>query len=460
MTLGAIVAALVAKAGDHALATTVEAGDSALRRVVDRLRQRFADTDDEKAAAALEVVERAPDATVMRELAAAVDRHVATDVGLAAELEEFVKQARAEGVDVDSINQVAWGDHNVQIAEVHGSQINIGHPSQAWATTRAGRKARVDFVDVFSTQPSAPQASSSSSRIPSQSSPGMRVEVVDIDIPTPTMCTDPPVVDVKLHNAGDETAILKRMTVEVLWAKRFTVLDDLQPSDDYSGFVMMPPSATYEVRLPTPEQATGARIATAISQVIAPGDADRFQVLLKAEAPGSATVPYLLPGATFVYLLRLELLYNATDQRVSSRVFGVGCPGNILWLPTVDALRIKIRRFEEKVGELRQAVDEEIAARALAPPDWTARARWRREDLPAKLSALDGGYGVNDRFWDPQRAIARYLDEAESVCRELVDSLTADMPDGLAEFIPKAQASLAEIPQLREQLGVSGPGSP
>jgi hypothetical protein len=128
MTLGAVVAALVAKTGDRAAETAVEGAGGLLRGLVERVRRRFSDTDDRPACEALELVERAPDsATLAGELAAAVDRHATCDAGFAAELTQLVERARQQGVNVESISQVAVGDQAVQIAGVAGSQINVTH---------------------------------------------------------------------------------------------------------------------------------------------------------------------------------------------------------------------------------------------------------------------------------------------------------------------------------------------
>lgn len=128
MTVGAIVAALVAKAGDRAAEATVEGGEGVLRGLVKRLRRRFSETEDPSGSEALALVERAPDsASLVGELASAVDRHAAADPGFEAELEGLVERARSAGVTVESISQVATGDQNVQVAGVTGSQISVTH---------------------------------------------------------------------------------------------------------------------------------------------------------------------------------------------------------------------------------------------------------------------------------------------------------------------------------------------
>lgn len=268
------------------------------------------------------------------------------------------------------------------------------------------------------------------------------------------MATQHPVMDVKLHNSGGNTAILKRLTVEALWAKRFAVLPDLVPYVDPAGPAMMSPSAMYEVRLPAPEDAADARITLGVSHLIAPDDADRIQIRLITQFPPNETAAGSEPGATFVYLLRLVLLYNADDQELSSRTIGVACPGNVVFLPTEEGLRRKIRRFQTKVDDIRKAIDKEMASRGQTPPEWLSRPPRRREDLPRRLSILDRRQ-LNDRFWNPRDAVARYLDDAEQLCREITETLTPEMPDGLGEIIPAAHATLAQIPMLRKDFGVS-----
>ena len=123
-TLGAIAAALVAKAAERA----VEGGEGALVRVVGWLRQRFSGEGQHEAQTALAYVEEVPDSrSRLGALAEAIDRRAAADAGFRSELEALVQQAQAGGVDVGSIAQRAWGDQNVQIAGVEGSSINFGY---------------------------------------------------------------------------------------------------------------------------------------------------------------------------------------------------------------------------------------------------------------------------------------------------------------------------------------------
>lgn len=134
LTLGAVVAALVAKAAEKAGERAVESGAGVLSRLVGRLRQRFTGDGDAAATNALDQVEDAPDSpSRLKLLTEVVDRRAAADADFRSELETLVHEARAEGVDVGSITQTVWGDQNVQVAGIVGSDVNVtyGHPPPA-----------------------------------------------------------------------------------------------------------------------------------------------------------------------------------------------------------------------------------------------------------------------------------------------------------------------------------------
>lgn len=128
LTLGAIVAGLVAKASERATERAVDGGEGALRRLVARVRERFA--DDEDAAGSLALVQRAPDSAVLvRELAEQIARWVTDHPEFGSELERLVADAQSEGVKVHTF-QTASGHRIVQIADAPGSEININYGSQ------------------------------------------------------------------------------------------------------------------------------------------------------------------------------------------------------------------------------------------------------------------------------------------------------------------------------------------
>lgn len=128
LSLGAIVAALIARASDKVADDAVEAGEGALSKLVAAVRRRFSRERDEPAAEALAKVEDVPDSPrLVKALADVVDDRAQKDGDLRAELEQLVAEARGAGVKVDSITQSAFGNQNVQIAGVSDSQINVSH---------------------------------------------------------------------------------------------------------------------------------------------------------------------------------------------------------------------------------------------------------------------------------------------------------------------------------------------
>lgn len=126
ITLGAIVAALAAKAMERAGDEAVDAGFGTMRKIVDTLRRRFSSSEDSEGVEALARLSEAPDSpTRVRALADLVDDRTARSADLHEELGALVKEARDGGVDVDSISQVANGNQNVQNADINNSEINI-----------------------------------------------------------------------------------------------------------------------------------------------------------------------------------------------------------------------------------------------------------------------------------------------------------------------------------------------
>jgi hypothetical protein len=126
LTLGGVAAALIAKAVDKTGDKTADAGWAVIGRLVGRIRRHFREHGDAADRAALARVEDPPaSAKHLETLAAAIDRHAGSDPNLGAELQGLVDEAGKAGVDVGSIVQSAWGDHNIQIAGVSGSTISI-----------------------------------------------------------------------------------------------------------------------------------------------------------------------------------------------------------------------------------------------------------------------------------------------------------------------------------------------
>lgn len=137
LTLGAIVAALAARALERAEQKAVEEGEGALRRLVDTLKRRFSDREDEAGTIALERLEDAPDSlSRQRELARLLDRRAGEAADFRGELEALLAEARRAGLDVESISQTARGNQNVQSAGLLDSEVNVTFGSSGGGQTQ------------------------------------------------------------------------------------------------------------------------------------------------------------------------------------------------------------------------------------------------------------------------------------------------------------------------------------
>jgi Spy/CpxP family protein refolding chaperone len=127
LSLGAVVAALVAKAADRAEDGVVDAAATALSRLVNWVRTHLGGGSHSP----LERLTDAPDSpSRIRALAEEIDQRASGDDQFRKELQALVEQAQSAGVDVASVSQVAWGDQNVQNANVTGSDIRVSYGAQ------------------------------------------------------------------------------------------------------------------------------------------------------------------------------------------------------------------------------------------------------------------------------------------------------------------------------------------
>lgn len=125
-TLGAIAAALVAKATETTADRAVAGGAGALAKLVTWLRQRFSAEEEQRGTRALARVEDAPDSrSRLSELAEVLDRRAETDAEFRSKLKSLVDEADRSGVDVGSIAQTVWGNQNVQAAAAVDSDITV-----------------------------------------------------------------------------------------------------------------------------------------------------------------------------------------------------------------------------------------------------------------------------------------------------------------------------------------------
>jgi hypothetical protein len=129
LTLGAIAAALIAKAQDKAADGAVEGTLGAGRRLVDWLRERFG--ADEDANRTVERLLDAPDSPSRAEALSTLLDARAEDPEFRGGLESLLRDAEDDGVDLVSVSQAVWGSQNVQSAHLKDSTINVSYGSSA-----------------------------------------------------------------------------------------------------------------------------------------------------------------------------------------------------------------------------------------------------------------------------------------------------------------------------------------
>jgi len=128
LTLGAIAAALIAKAFDRAEDQVVDGGEGILRRLVETVRGRLSDAPEEGGATALTQVEEAFDSrTRVEKLARALDERADGDPEFGRELAALVQAAEDVGIDLKSTVQVSYGSQNLQFADISGGEFHISY---------------------------------------------------------------------------------------------------------------------------------------------------------------------------------------------------------------------------------------------------------------------------------------------------------------------------------------------
>jgi hypothetical protein len=280
------------------------------------------------------------------------------------------------------------------------------------------------------------------------------VELVSVTIGQRRGDDQSPVLDIKVRNIGEQPAVLKRAVVRVDRAVRCGSMDVSMRLTAYrlqTYGAHLPVSATYDVLIPPPEDAVGAAAGTGISQVVAPGEADRFEVRLGMEPTFDA----------YAYRVRLVLIYDGDDRSVTSAPVAVAFPERRFVYPVSD-IREQIRKFYDDVAKVRVVIDREMTARGLPAPDWESGPPRSREELPGGLLALDGmadsqgssargGYfEVTDAFWDPERCVALHVREFGRMYGELekIVQEAVEVDDVLRGELPRAQATLAGLAGL------------
>jgi hypothetical protein len=127
LSLGGVAAAVIGKATEAAGSRLGEGASSAVGRLVDWLRARFRDREDDAGAGALAKVENVGDSPrLLSELAAAIDRHAA-DPAFRGGLQRLIDEIDAAGrrAGAGPITQMVAGDGNVVAAQLTDSEIHV-----------------------------------------------------------------------------------------------------------------------------------------------------------------------------------------------------------------------------------------------------------------------------------------------------------------------------------------------
>ncbi|MEV2219409.1 tetratricopeptide repeat protein [Nocardia vinacea] len=271
------------------------------------------------------------------------------------------------------------------------------------------------------------------------------------------------VLDLKFRNAGGKSAFLHRATVTV--ARAATIAPQcmlwFRPYEELPVFGYVGPSHTYDVKLPFPERADGSEHTVSLSQGLAAGEVDRF--FLRLTIPGGSA------PAGFAYLLQLDIHYDA-DRRLSASPIAIviGPDKN---LATIEDIRRDLYEFHDAVRQVRHAIDKEMTARGLPAPDWRNHPPTGRADLPANLLSVDGNeaaqfgiplagaYAVNEAFWDPEKSLAKHLDDIRAYYTNIVELITrADIRhDSLPRILTQAKTVLAQLPALHTHTDLGMP---
>lgn len=129
VSVGVIVAALLAKALERAEKGVIDSAVEVAKKAFEGLRERFSREGDAEAEQALQHLAEAPDSKPREQaLAVLLEERAARSSDLREELETIVKQAERAGM---AIEQMAVGDHNLQIGgDISGSEINVNQPRQ------------------------------------------------------------------------------------------------------------------------------------------------------------------------------------------------------------------------------------------------------------------------------------------------------------------------------------------
>jgi hypothetical protein len=115
------------------------------------------------------------------------------------------------------------------------------------------------------------------------------------------------VLDFKVANAGDDPVVVKRADFKV---KKVWTFEAPYEYDGTCGYLYMPPSHNYNVRLPLKD--APYTVTKSLSQSLEPSKSDRFTITLSRE---ERTVKF---AEDYALLFTVSLVYGAENNTVSS----------------------------------------------------------------------------------------------------------------------------------------------
>lgn len=288
-----------------------------------------------------------------------------------------------------------------------------------------------------------------------------QVELVDVSL-APLQADDAsPVLDIKVRNTGGQPALIKRAVVRVNRAVRCGTMfgsKRLTPFRSMWLGARLEVSARYDISIPVPEDCAGFAEPVAVSQAVAPGESDRFELRLGMKPAFDA----------YIYDVTLELVYDRDDRVTHSPSIAVLFPHKEFAVYTKDLIREQIEHFLRAMPKVRAAIDAELVAHGRPAIAWESAPPKCRADLPDGMLSVDGTdevrdsggggiYQVTDQFWDPRAAIARHLVAYEEMYTELAAIIgSAAVADPmLTRAAGQIAATLADLPALFGEFSVS-----
>jgi hypothetical protein len=291
--------------------------------------------------------------------------------------------------------------------------------------------------------------------------PGSHVELVDVSLAPPSGDDASPILDIKVRNTGGQPAVIKRVVVRVNRAVRCGTMFGSMRLTPFRAVWLgatLEVSARYDISIPVPEKSTGFAEPVAVSQAVAPGEPDRFELRLGMKPAFDA----------YIYDVTLELVYDGNDRTALSPSIAVLFPHKEFKIYTKELIRQQIDHFLKEVPKVRAAIDAELVAHGRPARDWESAPPKCRADLPDGMLSVDGTgeswesggrgvYQVTDEFWNPRAAIAAHLVAYEKMYAELaaiIQSVAVADPL-LTRAMGRVTAILADLPALFEEFSVT-----